>query len=253
MTIHYYLERKQLKSKEKAIYCYIRGLTKGKTIILNTGQKVDPIFWDKQKELVNGKGKNKYSGAVELNDYLESFREEIKRTIRLQLTDEPDADFESVRNRLLERFGKSQKLTHSFFEALELFVKSRSKELSPNSLRKFTTIKGHLKSFEKKENYPLTFSKIDLLFYDKFLTYLLEEKVMVNNSAYKIIGLLKIFLNWAFERGININQTYKKFKVKEDKVDIIALNEGELKKLNDLDLSGSERLRRARDLFLFGC
>lgn len=253
MTIHYYLERKQLKSQEKAIYCYIRGIEKGKTIILNTGQKVDPIYWDKQRELANGKGKNRYTGATELNDFLDSYREEIKRTIRLHVTDNPDGGFDNIKLRLLERFGKSQKLTLSFFEALDLFTETRSKDLSPNSLRKFTTIKGHLKAFEKKEHLPLTFSKIDLLFYDKFLRFLLEEKEMVNNSAYKIIGLLKIFLNWAYDRGISTNQTFKKFKVKEDKVDIIALNEEELKKLTELDLSSNTRLSRARDLFLFGC
>ncbi|MCW8994770.1 MAG: Arm DNA-binding domain-containing protein, partial [Psychromonas sp.] len=173
MTIHYYLERKQLKSQEKAIYCYIRGIEKGKTIILNTGQKVDPIYWDKQRELANGKGKNRYTGATELNDFLDSYREEIKRTIRLHVTDNPDGGFDNIKLRLLERFGKSQKLTLSFFEALDLYMKSRSKDLSPNSLRKFTTIKGHLKTFEKKEHSPLTFSKIDLLFYDKFLRFLL--------------------------------------------------------------------------------
>jgi integrase len=253
MTLHFYLERKQLKSPDRAIYCYIRGLEKGKTIILNTGEKINPDNWDKQKELAIEKGKNKYIGALELNDFLQSYKEEIKRTTRLHFMDNPDSDFESVKTKILERFRKNQKLNLSFFEALDLFIESRSRDLSSNSIRKFKTLKGHLKEYEKKEFVHLTFSKMDLIFYDTFLFYLLEGNRMVNNSAYKIIGLLKIFLNWAYERGINKYQAYKRFKIKEDKVEIVALTDVELKQLTNLNLKGNERLNKVRDLFLFGC
>ena len=253
MTIHFYLERKQLKSSEKAIYCYIRGLEKGKTIILNTGEKIDPGHWDKQKELAIEKGKDRYIGAPELNDFLQSYKEEIKKTTRLYLADNIDSDFENLKAQILDRFLRKQKLSLSFFEAFDLFIETRSKDLSLNSIQKFKTLKGHLKEFEKKEFFQLTFSKMDLLFYDKLLSYLLEHKGMVNNSAYKIIGLLKIFLNWTYERGINKYQSYTKFKVKEDKVEIVALNSVELKQLSSLDLTGNERLDKVRNLFLFGC
>ncbi len=253
MTTHFYLERKELKSTEKAIYCYIRGFQKNKAIILNTGQKINPLFWDKEKERAIERGNKKYIGAKELNAFLNSYDEEIKRTIRSFLSDSLTADHEQIRIAVLERFGKSKKNQLSFFDALDEFIKVRTKDLSYDSIRKFTTIKNHLINYEKKERSELSFSQINLIFYDKFLSYLIEDKNMVNNSAFKIIGLLKIFLNWAYERGINKYQDFKKFRIKEDKVDIITLTNDEIEKIKKLDFSENPRLGKARDLFLFGC
>lgn len=253
MTIHFYLERKQLKSSEKSIYCYIRGFQNRKSIILNTGQKINPIYWNKDNERAIGKGKGKYLGAFELNNFLDSYTEEIKRTTRTFLADNPNTDFEPVKNTILEKFGKSKKSQYTFLEALDFFIETRKRELSPNSLRKFTTLKHHLIEFESIDRRPLTFGKMDLLFYDRFLSYLIEKKKMVNNSAFKIIGLLKIFLNWAYDRGINKYQDFKKFKVKEDKVDIVTLSSEELERVRELDLRENVRLDRVRDLFVFGC
>ena len=113
-----------------------------------------------------------------------------------------------------------------------------------------------------------------MMFYDKFLLYLLKDddkekmvdkkivvkkdkdkkKGMVNNSAYKIIGLLKIFLNWAYERNIYPYLHFKKWKIKKDKVDIITLTEQELHTLYNMKFTEEKKhLQRARDLFLFGC
>ena len=63
MNIHFYLERKQSKTTEKAIYAYIRGIQPKKIIILNTGDKINPKFWDKENERAIQRGKNKYTNA----------------------------------------------------------------------------------------------------------------------------------------------------------------------------------------------
>ncbi len=253
MIVHFYLERKNLKSPEKTIYAYIRGLHKDKTIILNTGQKINSSYWDKENERAFEKGKDKSVGARELNYFLDSYREDIKRLIREILRDNPSMDYETIKSTVLEKFGRVQKSQQSFFEALDSFINIRKNDLSYDSIRKFTTIKNHLIEFEKKERIKLTFAKIDMLFYDKLLNFLLDEKKNVNNSAYKIIGLLKIFLKWSYDRGINKNLTFQRFKIKEEKVDIVTLTNQELDKISDLDLSSNKRLDKARDLFLFGC
>src|ERR1035437_6240551 len=253
MTVHFYLERKELKSPERTIYCYIRGLAKGKTIQLNTKESIMPEYWDRNEQRVTERGKTKYSGAKELNIFLDSLSEDIKKTIRQFKANNPIASYEEIRAAVLERFGKSQKLQLSFFEALDLFTETRKKDMSPDSIRKFTTIKKHLEEYEKTTRLELSFNKIDLLFYDRFLTHLINIKGLANNSAYKLIGLLKIFLNWTFDRGINQFTHFKKFKIKEDRIEIISLTEEELTTLYNIDLNDNKRLERARDLFLFGC
>ncbi|HZW40429.1 MAG TPA: tyrosine-type recombinase/integrase [Ignavibacteriaceae bacterium] len=259
MNIHFYLERKELKSPERAIYCYIRGLAKGKTIQLNTKHKITHEHWDKSLELAIEKGKNKYPLAKELNSYLNSYKDEIKKTVLKIQAANPTTDYEEIRSVILEKFGKFQKEQLNLFQALEIFKDVRKKDMSPDSIRKYGTVIKHLKGFEKKNRVALNFAKLDLMFYDKFLTYLLEDdgnekKAMVNNSAYKIIGLFKIFLNWAYERNINTYSYYKKWKVKEDKIEVIALTERELKKLYAMEFDEKNKhLKRAMDLFLFGC
>jgi integrase len=253
MTVHFYLERKQLKGDEKTIYCYVRGLQNGKTLILNTKQKINPYFWDKEQEKATDRGRTKYRGARELNDLLESYKEEVKRTIRILLANNPTESFESIKSKILERFGRTVKIELSFFEALDEFIRIRSNDLSENTLRKFKTIRVQLNDFEKSTGKKLLFANIDLNFYDNFLTYLFDTRMLINNSAYKVIGLLKMFLKWAYERGYNKNETFRKFKLKEEKVDIIALTDSELEKLIKLDLALSERTEKVRDVFVFGC
>ena len=259
MNLHYYLERKKLTSPERAIYCYIRGLAKGRTIQLNTKQRIRPEYWDKTSEQAIERGKSKSPTAKELNNFLSSYKEEIKKTIYQLLSMNSTADFEELRAVILEKFGKSKKLQLTLFQALDTFKEVRKKDMSPGSLRKYSTVIKHLKGYEKSAKSELTFSRLDMMFYDKFLSYLLEnhgdeKKGMVNNSAYKIIGLLKIFLNWAYERNINPYFYFKKWKIKEEKVDIITLTEQELKTLYNMEFAeDKKRLQRARDLFLFGC
>ena len=50
MTINFYLDSKSTSKDEKAIYCYVRGLAKGKTIYINTGKKINPKHWNQEKQ-----------------------------------------------------------------------------------------------------------------------------------------------------------------------------------------------------------
>jgi len=254
MTIHFYLERnKNVKSREKTIYCYIRGISKGRTIILNTKQKIDPEHWDKATEQAVTKGLKKDPAARELNDFLLSFKSEVIKIYRTFVAQDPTVDYEDIEQILLEEFGKYKRQVYTFFESFDMFIETRKRDMSHDSIRKFDTLKKHLLEFGEKNKFRFSFRKIDLLFYDKFLTYLIQNKKMKNNSAFKLIGLLKVFLNWSHDRGINGFIYFKKFKIKEDKVDIVTLSEEELSKLSELDLSNDLRLQRARDLFVFGC
>lgn len=254
MTIHFYLDRnKNIKSDERAIYCTIRGIEKGRTINLHTKQRIKPENWDKVNQRSFPVKKSKTPDGYSLNDFLDNYKEQVKTAYRKVVIDNPEATYEDIEKFILNQFGKTKSFTQGLFETLDLFMNLKKKELAPGSLKKYKTIKSHLMGFEDFEKIKLSFRLMDLLFYDKFLNYLIIEKELVNNSAYKIISFLKTFLSWSFERGINRFEYYKKFKVKEDPVESVALKKEELKRLYDLDLSGNERLDRVRDLFVFGC
>jgi integrase len=253
MNIHFYLERKQGKSTEKTIYAYIRGIQPKKTIILNTGDKIDPKFWDRENERAIQRGKNKYINAFDLNNFLDNYEENIKRYIREFYLDNSSGEFEQLKGFILQKFGKLNSVHIGLFDALDRFLVVRKNDLTEGSLRKFKTLKKHLTKYESWRRIKLGFKDFDMFFYDDFRSFLLDEKEMINNSAYKMLGILKIFLNWSHDRGYNKYLEFKKFKLKEDSVDIITLNEDELITMQAYDFAKDKRLSKARDLFLFGC
>lgn len=253
MNIHFYLDRNKTRTTEKVIQCYIRGIEKGKTIVLNTGLKIEPESWDKVREEAIYRGKNKSGLAREINNFLTDFKLKIER-IEIRLREEnSNVDYETIRSAIINRVTGNKKTNLNVFEALDLFVKIRENELSPSSIKKFKTIKKLLEDFEQVEKKKISFAKIDQLFYDEFLNYLWGERKNTNNSAYKTIGLLKIFLKWAYDRDLNKYRYFEKFKIKEEKTDIVTLNEDELDSLFNHDFSNNKRLDRIRDTFLFGC
>lgn len=63
----------------------------------------------------------------------------------------------------------------------------------------------------------------------------------------------KTFLVTAEVRGASIPKNYRKFKVDEEDVEVVALTWGELQRIHNIDLAEQPRLDRIRALFLFAC
>jgi integrase len=64
---------------------------------------------------------------------------------------------------------------------------------------------------------------------------------------------LKTFLNYAKRKGIEVNDGFKEFSIKKEKLEVIALSEIEFQKLVNHDLSNNKRLDQVRDIFVFSC
>ncbi len=73
--------KKRTKVTERTIYCYIQRMAKGKTIQINTKESIKPEYWDQIGQRATERGKTRYSGAKELNSFLDSLSEDIKKTI----------------------------------------------------------------------------------------------------------------------------------------------------------------------------
>ena len=63
----------------------------------------------------------------------------------------------------------------------------------------------------------------------------------------------RTFLSWAKDRGVAIPKDYRKFKVDEEDVEVVALTWAELERIQHLNVSDHPRLDRIRDFFLFAC
>jgi integrase len=255
MTINFYLDTRSRQS-EKNIILYIRGLGT-KTLKFNTGEKIDPKHWDNSKQIV----KRTYTGHPELNSYLIALKEKIKKRYRLLSLENELITYDMVRENVESLFQvkkpfDSKKL---FYEAYKQFIEVKTNEKRHRTIQKYNTLLEHLKMFEKEKHYKLSFETINLQFYEKFTAYLMQDLEHSNNTIGKYISSLKTFLRWAVDRNINTHLDFIKFKVYNDKTDIVVLTEKELMNIysfdfsNVKDLTNRKTLEKVRDVFCFQC
>lgn len=126
------------------------------------------------------------------------------------------------------------------------------KRFDNKSIQKYEATLSHLEKFNKQ--FHLSFESINADFHSKF-TEFLNKKGFKLNTVGKHIQVLKTFLNYATELGINKNLYYKSrsFKTFNEEAFSIYLNEKELDKIYRHDFSEKPHLERQRDLFIVGC
>ena len=77
---------------------------------------------------------------------------------------------------------------------------------------------------------------------------------MLNNTTIaKALSTLKTFLGYARSQGIKVNDSYRDFTIKKEKLEVIALEQDEFDAILNLDLSNNRRLDKVRNLFIFSC
>ena len=96
-------------------------------------------------------------------------------------------------------------------------------------------------------------SRLTFSFFQRFQTYLIRNTKLNNVSIAKALGTLKTFLGYARKQGIAIDDTYKDFVIKREKLEVIALTQDEFQALLDIDLSTHKKLDHVRDVFCFSC
>lgn len=143
--------------------------------------------------------------------------------------------------------------------------------LSSGTKRNVKTVYDLLQDFEAETHYGFTirvftgknqriFNQLKRKyanFYKKFTDYLFDSRNHTDNTAGSHIKILKSFFNWINkELGITTGPFYKSFYVWQEEIPIIVLNEDQLKFLifdKHFDQSLSPKLRRAKNIFVFGC
>jgi len=153
-----------------------------------------------------------------------------------------------------------------FFDIFDEFLSIKDKSLTRNGIKDFKTLKTHLLNFEKSRKNKITLSEIDNSFFEKFEVFLSRLKITVkkkdsdevitkeyaDSTISKNLQTLRIFLNYQLDRGMPVNQAYKKFKIKsKSKVALVTLEADEYKLL--LSPVENERLENVRKLFVLQC
>jgi len=256
MTYNYYLNRNQ-KNNKIGIFLYVRE--KENTIVLHTGEylenksisvnQIAAKYWDSKLQKV----KSNYIGAIELNEYLMSFKNNIQKLVREYKSSKPDATFENVKEMIMEKYKPKALMT--FHNAYNQFLELKKNSVSPAFITKLKTLQKLIIEFEETTKFKVAFSNIDLMFKDLFQKFLIENKNHSQNTIAKYFELLKTFLIWSAKRNLTTNFDFKEkeFNLKKVDTDITYLTENELMNLYEYDFSNNERFDKIRDIFCFCC
>ncbi|WP_418499712.1 site-specific integrase [Flagellimonas sp.] len=208
--------------------------------------------WDLKKQRMRNKAHLLNGGHV--NDYLNMLETELYKEISAL-----DAKGLSVTNvhlkqKLDQITGKSQPKDIDepigLYQYMDKFLEHKKGKIADVTLRSYKQTKKLLEKF----NPNLDFDGIDLKFYDDFVLFLEEDDKSLNTIG-KHIKNLKVFLRSATQDGINKNMVFTRsdFKAPKEQTTAIYLDDDELTKLANHDLSAFPNLDKARDIFIIGC
>lgn len=269
-SVTFILKEPQLNIKPKdqaetLVYMVFRY--NNKRLKLSTHEKILPKYWDKvnqcalnnpyfSKDDFNQRLLNKKGLILDINRKLLNDNEIPTNEILLKKFNERDGD----------RISKSDNVTRSsdLNGFIEEFIKDleRGKRLTPDKKEKYKplTIKNYrgfqvqFNLYQEYKKKKLSFDHITIDFYDDFVNFL-NRKNYSPNTIGRHIKNLKTIMRIARDEGLHNNSEIerKKFKVLKVETDQIYLNQQELDKLYNLDLSNKPTLEIARDIFLIGC
>lgn len=237
---------KKEKDREENLQIFMIFNFNGNRLRYYTGKRIDKSKWDEEDQRV----KKGYYEAEQINDHLKFLSGTIVQEFSKSKIKGDKINTEYLRRILKERENKikSESLLDHFLKFLDV----KKNEIAYNTYKKYKTAHGKLKGFEEETGYILNFESIDLDFEEKFRKYLMNNEGLTNNSIAKYFKIIKSFMNYASDKGLNTSQDYKKFKVRESEGDVIFLTWEELIKLKDHEFE-SKKHERVRDIFCFGC
>jgi len=160
---------------------------------------------------------------------------------------------------------KTKKEEHRdlLFDFMDKYIADHATSREAGSLGVYRAVKNHLQAYQTETRHKVRFETIDYGFFQRFQNFLINRvttdakgKVspqLNNTTIAKALSTLKTFLGYARRSGIKVNDSYKDFTIKREKLEVIALNESEFSSLLNMDLSKNKRLEQVRDIFCFSC
>jgi integrase len=245
-------------SKPQSIYLRYKL---GREIDFNAsiGFKVLSENWDIDKQQV--KNRSHILDRNEINNLIKNLRYHFEEFENKNREKGYTPNYQDVKKHYDSFYSTAEpKKEYNLFSFIDEFITKSKTEINVITKKLVTdgTIRGYkltmkfLKRFND-EVYPIDFNDINLEWYQDFIEWCNNQNLALNYIG-KHIKTLKTFMNNAVELGLTKNESFKsrRFIVLKEDSDSIYLNEDELYRLWNLDLSKHPRKEIARDLFLLG-
>lgn len=125
--------------------------------------------------------------------------------------------------------------------------------IKPRTIQHYNTTLNKIKSFEEFNNLKLKITDVNLKFHSNFIEFLEKEQKLNPNTIGGYIDDVKLIINNADKKGIEINKDVKlsEFYTPSNKTKDIYLNEEEINKIFNHTFE-LDYLDNARDWFIIG-
>ncbi|HAH36806.1 MAG TPA: integrase [Algoriphagus sp.] len=231
------------KSAQKAIYRNRKEFSK-----ISGGNKPSVLLMESDIDRINGLLEKIRS---RLNFIEDGFRLNDKTYTVENIFSKYQESLPSIGKKMVE---KQKRYIPTVPDFINTYIERNKASRAKRSLGVYSQLKSHLEDFEKWSFKKVTFDRIGLSFFEEFQNYLIEHKASLNNiTIAKQLSTLKTLLGYARKHGIEMNQSFRDFTIKRQKLEVITLSEGEYRALKEVDLKGVSRHEKARDIFIFLC
>jgi integrase len=211
---------------------------------LQLSKNIDPEHWDAHAEKLNSKHpKHKQLNRLirkkygEIEDYILEMDSTNKSYTAIQVMD-------AIKN---------NKEKQTFFELAKEHIEDLTKLEKHNRAISDQSKINRIKEFAKNEN--LSFEEIDEYFLKKLKIYLAGTGTISERSIMNIYVLIRLLYNNGIRKNLVDQKFYPfgkgKIKIKYPETIKIGLDEMEIRKIKELDLSQYPEISKTRDVFLF--
>ncbi len=246
----YYLkDSKNEKSKVETLifldFSYYR-----KRLRMSTKLSIAPCNWDSKAKLP----KKSFMKYMELKEELSQCEKEAIESLNFYLEQGTIPEPRTLKARILGKTNlKHEAEILDFKERYIEFIEEKGIEVKELTLKKYRTLLLLIKEYEVKLTSSVRFDTIDSTFEKKFKHFLTTTRKQKTDTVSKYLECLKVYMEWALNKGYHKLIAFKGFKTPKTKPDVIYLTYNELTKLIDLNLQDNQRLAKVRDMFCFQC
>lgn len=244
--VNFYL--KDPKSKTQTLIFLFFSYNK-KRFKYSTGELIHPKHWNFDDQKV----KKSVSGSFEMNNSFERLEEEVKKAYRDAVHFNKPITNEYLRAHLDKNINPEAHREKDFFEYYDEFVELQKSTKTKATIQKYNAFKKHLLAFQSQNRFTVLFEKIDYDFYERLVSFFINDLQLMNNTISKYIKTIKAFLSWATDREYNSNIKFKKFKATQKEAEVISLSNEELFSLFNFEINEDPSLEKVRDVFCFAC
>lgn len=225
-----------------------------KTVYLkySVDESVEVKYWNSRE--CRAKKTTAYPDSRALNARLNDIEKKTIEAIRDMQVENIPLNNDTIREKMDELFRSHKDKTGAIAgkELMSFIPKFIENSIKTESTkRSYSRVYKDMKEYEEDKSTSLTFNRIDIDFYNSFVSFL-QSKGYAPNTIGTRIKVLKTFMNEAYDRNLHKNLDYKKksFSKPSEDTTAVYLNESELDKLFRLDLSNNKTLSNVRDWFL---